>query len=297
MRKYILLISALIFFSSCNGTNKIVSKTSVVIQKTEPVVSEEPKSIEQLKETISSNDTTNVIEEQEVTSNEIVGETIEEIVKPIKEFDHKVWNDLLQKHVSSEGNVNYKGFIADSENFEAYLNSLSDNTPQDSWTKTAKLAYWINAYNAFTVKLIIDKYPVKSIKDISSPWDNRFIKLGNEVYTLNDIEHKILRKMNEPRIHFAIVCASYSCPKLQNTAFEASTLEEQLTITTKEFLSDPARNNLSKNSIKLSKIFKWFASDFKQNGSLIDFLNKYSEITISQNAKKSFKDYDWNLNE
>ena len=183
------------------------------------------------------------------------------------------------------------------ESLEAYLSSLSENMPQDSWTKAAKLAYWINAYNAFTIKLIIDNYPTKSIKNISSPWDQRFIYLGDKSYTLNYIEHEILRKMNEPRIHFGIVCASVSCPKLQNIAFEATNIEEQLTNATKEFLADPVRNNLSQNSIKISKIFKWFSSDFKQNGSLIDFLNKYSEITISQKASKSYKDYDWNLNE
>ena len=210
---------------------------------------------------------------------------------------HSLWNDLLQKHVSSKGKVDYKGFKADSKNLEIYLNALSKNTPQDSWTKAEKLAYWINAYNAFTIKLIIDNYPVKSIKDIKNPWDVSFIKLGDKTFTLNDIEHKILRKMGDPRIHFGIVCASVSCPKLQNTAFEASKIDTQLTLATKEFLADSERNMLSQKSIKISKIFKWFASDFKQNGSLIDFLNTYSDISISQNAKKSFKDYDWNLNE
>jgi len=297
MRKYILLILGLIFFNSCNGTNNTVNNSSVAIQKTESDISEEQKSIEQTKETISTIETTNEIEEQDVDSAEKKEEPIEEITKPIKEFNHSAWNNLLQKHVSAQGNVNYKGFITESENFEAYLNSLSKNKPTNNWSKEDKLAYWINAYNAFTIKLIINKYPIKSIKDISSPWDISFIKLGSKTYTLNDIEHKILRKMNEPRIHFAIVCASVSCPKLQNTAFGSSKIEEQLSNATKEFLADPIRNNLSQNSIKISKIFKWFASDFKQNGTLIDFLNKYYEITISQNAKKSYKDYDWNLNE
>jgi uncharacterized protein DUF547 len=212
-------------------------------------------------------------------------------------IDHSKWNGLLQKHVSSKGNVNYKGFYESEEKLDSYLEFLSDNTPQDSWAKSEKLAYWINAYNAFTIKLIIDNYPVKSIKDIKNPWDISFIKLGAKTYTLNDIEHKILRKMGDSRIHFAIVCASVSCPKLQNTAFKASKIDSQLTHAAKEFLTDPKRNTLTQKNIKISKIFKWFASDFKQDGSLIDFLNTYSGITISQNAKKSFKDYDWNLNE
>ena len=103
--------------------------------------------------------------------------------------------------------------------------------------------------------------------------------------------------MNEPRIHFAIVCASVSCPKLQNTAFIASNLDEQLTNATKEFLADTSKNELSKEKIKLSKIFKWFKKDFEQNGSIIDFLNQYSEVTISSSAKKIYKDYNWNLND
>ncbi len=212
-------------------------------------------------------------------------------------FDHSKWNEILQSCVNNDGKVDYKGFKANKENLEVYLNALSKNTPQDSWTKAEKLAYWINAYNAFTIKLIIDNYPLKSIKDIKNPWDISFIKLGGKSFTLNDIEHKILRKMDDPRIHFGIVCASLSCPKLQNAAFEASKIDTQLTHAAKEFLADSKRNNISQNSIEISKIFKWFASDFKQNGSLIDFLNTYSDITISQNAKKSFKDYDWNLNE
>ena len=102
--------------------------------------------------------------------------------------------------------------------------------------------------------------------------------------------------MDEPRIHFAIVCASVSCPKLQNTAFTASNLDEQLTNATKEFLADTSKNELSEDNIKISKIFKWFKKDFEKNGSLIDFLNQYSDITISASAKKSYTDYNWNLN-
>ena len=103
--------------------------------------------------------------------------------------------------------------------------------------------------------------------------------------------------MNEPRIHFAIVCASYSCPKLQNEAFTSSKLEEQLSKATKEFLADKSRNIITKDEIKLSKIFQWFSKDFKQNESLIDFLILYTEVKISPKAKKSYLDYNWDLNE
>ena len=103
--------------------------------------------------------------------------------------------------------------------------------------------------------------------------------------------------MEEPRIHFAIVCASFSCPKLQNEAFTASKLEAQLTSATKAFLADTNRNEIASDRIKISKIFQWFSKDFKQDGDLIDFLNKYSETEISSNAKKSYKDYNWDLND
>ena len=103
--------------------------------------------------------------------------------------------------------------------------------------------------------------------------------------------------MDEPRIHFAIVCASESCPKLQNEAFVADKLEEQLTLVTKEFLGDNTKNKITVNQLELSKIFKWFSKDFKQNGSLIDFINQYSELQISKDAKIKYLDYSWNLNE
>ncbi len=212
-------------------------------------------------------------------------------------FDNSIWNKTLESYVNENGNVNYKVLKENDADLNTYLRQFEKINPTEQWTKAEKLAYWINAYNAFTIKLIIDNYPIKSIKDIEKPWDKKFISIDGELLSLNHIEHEILRKMNEPRIHFAIVCASVSCPKLQNIAFESSTIEAQLANATKEFLADSTRNNLSQNKIKISKLFKWFSSDFKQKGSLIDFLNKYSEITISKKASKSYKDYDWNLNE
>ncbi len=212
-------------------------------------------------------------------------------------FDHARWDAILRAHVSEQGQVDYKAIKANETDLTSYLNAFKTTQPNADWTKNETLAYWINAYNAFTIKLIIDNYPIKSIKDIHQPWDEKFIQIGGEFLSLNHIEHNILRKMNEPRIHFAIVCASYSCPKLLNDAFTASHLETQLTKATRDFLANSERNNLSESNIELSKIFKWFAKDFTENGTLIYFLNQYSEITISANAKKSFKDYNWNLNE
>ena len=212
-------------------------------------------------------------------------------------INHQQFSEFLSAYVSNNGNVNYKAIKNNPEALNNYLDHLSNSSPNNSWSKNQTLAYWINTYNAFTIKLIIDHYPIKSIKDIKKPWDQKFIPIKGELLSLNYIEHHILRKMDEPRIHFAIVCASYSCPKLQNKAFTAKNLNEQLNQATKGFLNDLERNFISENKLELSKIFKWFEKDFEQKGTLIDFLNKYASTHISKHAKISYKDYNWSLNE
>ncbi|MFV0571287.1 MAG: DUF547 domain-containing protein [Xanthomarina gelatinilytica] len=210
--------------------------------------------------------------------------------------DH-AYNKLLQKHVNSFGEVNYQAIKTDPQVLQASLEGFTKTQPDKSWSQEERLVYWINAYNAFTIKLIIDHYPIKSIKDIKNPWDRKFIPIGKNLRSLNEIEHNILRNMKEPRIHFAIVCASKSCPKLWNKAYTASELDLQLTLATEAFLSDNTKNKLAANNIQISKIFKWFSEDFTTNGNLIDFLNLYAPIEISQKAKKSYMDYNWDLNE
>lgn len=283
------LIITIIFTSSCSATQKTLQNDSngnVEVRNTTEIPSTTTKANNAIEISLSEDGT--------ISDNGIT-ETTETIYT--EAFDHSILNNLLQKFVSANGNVNYKGLKGDYKTLQSYIELLKTNQPKDDWTKNDKLAYWINAYNALTIDLILRNYPTKSIKDIKDPWDQRLWKLGDTWQNLNDIEHKILRSMDEPRIHFAIVCASISCPKLQNTAFTASKLEDQLTNATKEFLADTTKNELSEEQIKISRIFKWFKKDFETNGSLIDFLNQYSDVKISNSAKKSFKDYDWNLNE
>ena len=246
---------------------------------------------------VQSNTQTEV-EETVIVAIEIKDDVQTDYVIIVPVIDHSQWNELLQKHVSDQGNVNYKGFKADQVKFDAYLKMLSNNPPKDSWGKNETLAYWMNVYNAYTVKLILNNYPTQSIKDISRPWNERFIKIGEKWYTLNDVEHRIIRKMDEPRIHFALVCAAVSCPRLYNRAFTAEDLEADLELLTKGFLSDTSKNEFTEDTIKISKIFKWYGSDFKNDDSdLIVFFNQYSDIKISSKAKKSYKDYNWSLNE
>ena len=214
-----------------------------------------------------------------------------------KNLNHSTWNLLLKKYVSDQGKVDYLGFKKDLTELNAYLEWLSNSIPLETWSKDQKMAFWINAYNALTIQLIVDRYPISSIKDIFNPWNIKVITIANKSLSLNNIEHDVLRKMGDPRIHFGIVCASISCPKLQNEAFSTQNINRLLNKASKEFLADTTKNNITTNSVELSKIFKWFAKDFKQEGSLIDFLNRYSDITIASDSKISFKDYNWGLND
>ena len=159
----------------------------------------------------------------------------------------------------------------------------------------------MNAYNAYTIKLILENYPLKSIMDIKeqgkSAWKIPFAKVGGKTYTLDHIEHEILRKkLFDPKIHVGVNCASGSCPKLGNKAFTEQNVEAELTRLMKDFINDSSRNKLSKKKVQISSIFDWFKDDFTKNGSIIDFLNAYSETEISKKAKISFLKYDWTLN-
>ncbi len=225
-----------------------------------------------------------------------------------KPINHAIFDSLLKKYVNEEGYVNYKGFLKDSVQFNSYLDLLSRNHPNEkNWSKEERLAYWINAYNAFTIKLICNYYPVKSIKDIKSgipfvsdTWTISFIKIEGKTYNLNDIEHGIIRpKFNDPRIHFAVNCASKGCPPLRNEAYMASKLNAQLDEQAKNFINDGNRNKIqSANKADLSKIFTWFSGDFKKAApSVIAFINKYSNTKLSEKATLNYQDYDWNLNE
>nr|WP_099564595.1 DUF547 domain-containing protein [Gaetbulibacter sp. 4G1] len=298
--KYTISIFLVIILSGCSGTKRVVEtqkpkeQTEIIVKTKDSIIQE--KLITIINDSVIVNKDKTVKREEEIEK----GNDFNQIVTKRFITTHQLWDELLSKHISDKGNVNYKSFKNEHKKLLDYINVLNLTFSSDdfrTFSKEDKLAYWINAYNAMTIDLILRNYPIKSIKDIDKPWDKRFWKLGEKWYNLNDIEHQILRKMDEPRIHFAIVCASISCPKLLNEAYNALNLNEQLTNVTKEFLSDTSKNNISENKIELSKIFQWFTKDFKQNGSLIDFLNQYSNIKISAKAKKSFKTYNWNLND
>lgn len=220
---------------------------------------------------------------------------------------HELWDQLLNKHVSPDGLVDYDGMIQDKNKLVTYLGQLSASPPdKKTWTTNEQLAYWINAYNAFTVKLIVDHYPVRSIRElhpgikipgIRTVWHKKFFRIGGKKSSLHRIEHKILRReFDEPRIHFAINCASVSCPPLRNEAFTPGDLERQLEEQAYQFINDRSRNQMGKGSLKISKIFKWFRGDFTQSESIIEYLNSYSSQQIDAEAIPTYMEYDWNLN-
>jgi hypothetical protein len=222
-------------------------------------------------------------------------------------ISHTAFDVILKEYVSEEGWVDYQGLLADRKRLDDYLEILSVNHPnEENWSRNERLAYWINAYNAFTLQLILDNYPVQSIKDIkkgipfvNTVWDIKFIKIEEKEYDLNNIEHGIIRsEFNEPRIHFAVNFASYSCPVLQNFAYTAEELDQQLDHAAKEFFNDPRRNRISENILELSKILSWYRGDFKQEGKeVLDYVRKYSKVNISEDPSVSYLEYNWRLND
>ena len=205
--------------------------------------------------------------------------------------------------------MDYAGLKADPAQLNGYLGQLAAVKESDfnKWSEEQQLAMLINLYNAATLKLIIDHYPVKSIKDIGGlfkkPWDIESLTLFGKPTTLDHVEHGLLRKKyDEPRIHFAIVCAAKGCPALRPGAYTAAQLDAQLNEQGEKFLRDSSKNRIdaSNKTIYLSKIFKWFEEDFTKNGSLTDFVKPYFTRAGSKGLNDSFKvkhtDYDWSLN-
>lgn len=241
-------------------------------------------------------------------------------------FDHGPWNLLLHKHVielqgGRATQVDYQSMASERAALKAYLEKLStvrQNT-FDTWKKNDQLAFLINAYNAWTVELILTKYPdLESIKDLGylfqSPWKKSFISLFGETVSLDHIEHELIRgsgKYEEPRIHFAVNCASIGCPALNNEAYQGDTLDTQLEEATILFLSDSSRNRLRDDTVEISSIFKWYKEDFTKGwqgaDSLHQFLLLYADALGLNEAQKqqlqtekltiSYLDYDWALND
>ena len=245
-------------------------------------------------------------------------------------FDHShaAWTTLLARHVrllrgGQASQLRYAGMAADRVALKAYLATLSavGKTLFDGFNRGQQMAFLINAYNAFTVELILSKYPdLKSIKDLggflSSPWKPQWIDLLGARMSLDNIEHDTLRapgRYNDPRIHFAVNCASIGCPMLREEAFVGDRLEAQLDEQARRFMADRSRNryNAAARKLELSKIFDWYGGDFTQGhkgiSSLAQFCAGHAEQLADAPADREaikgqklaidFMDYDWALND
>jgi len=231
------------------------------------------------------------------------------------DHEHPTWTGLLRKYVE-DGAVDYATMKAHGEpELATYLRSLEAVRPEDyaGFTREQRLAFWVNAYNAYTVRLILDHYPLTSIRRIGwlplAAFRERFIPLralgGEKKLSLGQVEHEQLReRLKDPRIHFAIVCASRSCPKLRGEAYRASEVDAQLDEAARGFIRDPLRNRVDadKGEAKVSSIFKWFRADFEREGETLGgYLARYAEPAAAEVLRRKgralrFLAYDWSLN-
>jgi hypothetical protein len=220
--------------------------------------------------------------------------------------NHEIWADLLGKYVKP-GGVDYSGFKTEEDRLDQYLKVLEDTDPE-KLSRNEQYAYYINAYNAWTIKLILSGYPeITSIKELGnffkSPWEKEFVRIDSRLTTLDDIEHNILRpRFKDPRVHFAINCSAISCPPLRPEPYRGQTLDHQLEDSTRSFVNDENRYRLDGNNLFVSRIFKWFSEDFSDG--VLGFYLKYAEGNLKEKLaaqrgtlKVKYLHYDWSLND
>ncbi len=233
---------------------------------------------------------------------------------PLDQVDHSTWDRLLKKYVDQDGMVNYavwKASETDRAALKQYLAALSQADSEAKTTKEGKLAFWINAYNALTVHGILEVYPTSSIRNHTAKvlgynlWKDLLLPVGDKKYSLDAIEHQVLRKLGEPRLHFAIVCASIGCPRLRNEAYTPAKLEAQLADNTRDFLGRPKnlQVDMANRRVQVSSILDWFGKDFaptpqKALAGLADYMpdEATKRLVASGDFSVSYLDYDWSLN-
>lgn len=220
--------------------------------------------------------------------------------------DDSLYAQLLGKFVHA-GAVDYAGLKAEEAQLDAYLTVLEHTDPR-ALDLEGRKAFYINAYNAWTLKLILTSYPgVKSIKDLgglfSGPWSRELVRIEGKVLTLDELEHGILRKppFTDPRIHFAVNCASRSCPLLRSTPYAGEGLDGQLDLAARNFINAPGNTVVDGDLVWVSKIFDWYGQDF--GDAPLDFVRRYARNDLQEKldalgsrARVRFLDYDWSLN-
>ena len=228
-------------------------------------------------------------------------------------IDHSLWQLVLDEYLVSDDPsgvnlVDYQGLVDEPGELRDYLSNLMSLDPRD-YNRAEQFAYWVNLYNALTMQVVVDHYPVDSILKISSgplpsgPWDEKLATIAGQEISLNDIEHRILRAFwKEPRIHFAVNCASIGCPNVQARAFTSKNTASLLELAARQFLQHPRGLEITSDGLKLSSIFDWYQEDFGSNETeVLEFLAKYFEPEIQAKmmamAKDVSYDYDWTLND
>jgi len=217
------------------------------------------------------------------------------------QLDHSNFDKLLKKYVNDAGFVDYEGLAGEQAALKSYLVYLGTNPPKKDWETGEQFAYYINLYNAATLDLIIDNDMPGSIKDIDGPlgqvWIKDFIVVDGNDYSLADIEKGVLQKMGDPRIHFAINCASYSCPKLLRTAYTGKNVDDLMERAANEFVNSDKNDLSDPDNPKLSSIFSFYPKDFKSvEPTIIEYVNRFADQKINEGANVTYKDYDWSLN-
>ena len=231
----------------------------------------------------------------------------------ISAVDHTGWNDLLKRRVDDRGGVDYAGWKAsatDMQELSAYLDGMSRAAPERPASVESRLVFWINAYNALTIRGILREYPTSSIQQHADQsaydiWRDLRLMVGGRPYSLGEIEHAVLRPMHEPRIHFALVCGARGCPRLRNEAYTPESLENQLQDNTREFFARPGNAALDAGgkSLTVSPLLEWYADDFGKNDQ--DRLRLVSPYLPKANTPQprpreirlQYGTYDWSLND
>ncbi len=211
--------------------------------------------------------------------------------------DHTLWTTELKKYVTNDGLVNYKAWKEDQDNLDDYLRKLSGPLPLSNWSQNVQLAYWINLYNAYTIKLVLQNYPLTSIMDLynGKPQDEVWILLNEQKYSLGQIENEILFQFNDARIHFTLNHASKTSAPLLMEAYVPEQLNLQLHTQTERFINNKRYNVVKDTHTLLSPIFMTYTTDFKPD--LRSYLKAYLDEPIADSVHLDFFDIDWALNE
>ena len=213
-----------------------------------------------------------------------------------QKMNYAAYSDFLSKHVSFTGNVSYDKIKADQAQLTTIIQTFEKTSPEKTWEKNEKLAYWINAYNAYTLQLVSNYYPIKTTNEIKDIYKINFIEYKGIKISLDYVEHEILKSLEEPRYHFVINSAAIGSPILNNEAIEPATIDRQMNNAARLFLNDGSKNLITDTTANLSKVFDWYATEFVTVKPFIEFVNQFSVNKISEKTEIKFNEFNWALN-